>query len=104
LAARGGCVEDLANLLCSLLIGFGLNAWVCLGSSIASDGLEDAHAWVVSISSSSQSGAANFDSKPGARAGASTGGVSTEVIVWEPLTGERLPNEATRLVQGRGEA
>jgi len=38
-------VENHAALLCSLLLGFGLNAYVCLGTKAKSS----PHAWVVTI-------------------------------------------------------
>jgi len=38
-------VENHATLLCSLLLGFGLNAYVCLGTKAKSS----PHAWVVTI-------------------------------------------------------
>jgi len=42
------CFQDIENhacLLCSLLLGFGLNAYVCLGTK----NNNSAHAWVVTI-------------------------------------------------------
>ena len=54
-------VEDHAVLLCSLLLGFGLNAYVCIGAK--SKGI--AHAWVVTIA---------------------TDGIAT---FWESLTAQR---------------
>ena len=47
LAKRKGGVEDHSVLLCSLLIGFGLNAYVCMGTK--DKGI--AHTWVVTIAS-----------------------------------------------------
>ena len=58
---RGG-VESHAQLLCSLLLGFGLNAYMCLGTI---DG--NTHAWVMTI-----------DTEGG-------------VTLWESLTGVRYP-------------
>lgn len=89
LAARGGCIEDLANLLCSLLLGFGLDAWVCLGTSIAADGVEESHAWVATIS---ERAAPEHAGAPDSRdkADASGSGSSSDVVFWEPLTGERV--------------
>ncbi|XP_032225955.2 centrosomal protein of 76 kDa [Nematostella vectensis] len=46
LCKRKGDCEDHATLLCSLLLGFGLNAYVCGGTK--SKGV--AHTWVVTIS------------------------------------------------------
>ncbi len=59
---RGDC-ENHAILLCNLLLGFGLNAYVCLGTKLKNQ----PHAWVATIS---------YDFK--------------EVIFWESLTGNRL--------------
>ncbi len=53
--------EDHAVLLCSLLLGFGLRAYVCIGTK--EKGL--AHAWVTTV------------------------GHDGTVIFWEPLTGQR---------------
>lgn len=39
-----GDVEDHAMLLCSLLLGFGLDSWICIGTTG-----EGAHAWVMTI-------------------------------------------------------
>ena len=49
-------------LLCSLLLGFGMNAFVCIGSKEKSV----AHAWVVTI------------------------GLDGTVLFWESLTGQRF--------------
>ena len=45
LAQNKGDVADHANLLCSLFIGFGLNAYVCCGTKSK----QQPHAWVVVI-------------------------------------------------------
>ncbi|XP_077982929.1 centrosomal protein of 76 kDa-like [Glandiceps talaboti] len=57
---KGDC-EDHAVLLCSLLLGFGLNAYVCVGTKTKGT----AHAWVMTLS---------------------TDGL---VMFWESLTGQR---------------
>ncbi|XP_064610638.1 centrosomal protein of 76 kDa-like isoform X2 [Liolophura sinensis] len=44
--SKGGC-EDHALLLCSLLLGFGLEAYVCVGTKSKSS----VHTWVMTISS-----------------------------------------------------
>jgi len=49
-------------LLCNLLLGFGLNAFVCVGTNS-----EGAHTWVMTVDS-------NMDS-------------TAKVIFWESLTG-----------------
>jgi centrosomal protein CEP76 len=59
--SRGrGDVEDHATLLCSLLLGFGLNTYVCIGQAYddaaedhdARDKVTREHAWVVTVASS----------------------------------------------------
>jgi centrosomal protein CEP76 len=57
-----GDSENHAILLCSLLIGFGLDAYVCIGTKQKSQ----PHAWVVTIS-------ANYE----------------DIVFWESLTGNR---------------
>ncbi|XP_053570872.1 centrosomal protein of 76 kDa [Bombina bombina] len=57
---KGDC-EDHANLLCSLLLGFGLDAYVCVGTK----GKGVAHAWVM------------------------TCGTDGAITFWESLTGYR---------------
>jgi hypothetical protein len=47
LALRQGDVEAHAALLCSLLLGFGLEAYVALGSRLDGEGREGEYAWVV---------------------------------------------------------
>eukprot|EP00928_Gymnodinium_smaydae_P042789 TRINITY_DN28783_c0_g1_i1.p1 TRINITY_DN28783_c0_g1~~TRINITY_DN28783_c0_g1_i1.p1 ORF type:complete len:641 (-),score=92.73 TRINITY_DN28783_c0_g1_i1:66-1988(-) len=50
--ARGvGTIEEKALLLCSLLIGFSLDAWCCLGT----DARGQPHAWVISRSNGDSS-------------------------------------------------
>lgn len=60
LARGAGDVEDHAVLLCSLLLGFGLDAYVCVGTSPAG-----AHVWVA------------------------TRKTADTAVFWEPLTGRR---------------
>ena len=61
--ARGcGDVEDHSVLLCNLLLGFGLNAFVCVGTNS-----EGAHTWVMTVDQ-------NLDS-------------TAKVTFWESLTG-----------------
>lgn len=62
LALRGGEAEEHALLLCSLLLGFGLDAYVCLGT----DG-GGTHAWVLTRS------------------------VDGALTFWESLTGQQYP-------------
>eukprot|EP00731_Ephydatia_muelleri_P026239 Em0018g339a len=61
LCQKKGGTEDHATLLCSLLLGFGLDAYVCIGTKVK--GL--AHAWVMTL------------------------GHTGMVTFWEPLTGQR---------------
>ena len=58
---RGDC-ENHSILLCNLLLGFGLDAYVCVGTKLKNQ----AHTWVVTIS---------YD--------------YSEVVFWESLTGNR---------------
>lgn len=57
---QGDC-EDHANLLCSLLLGFGLEAFVCVGTK----GKGVPHTWVMTL------------------------GTDGTVTFWESLTGHR---------------
>ncbi|KAK7481686.1 hypothetical protein BaRGS_00027059 [Batillaria attramentaria] len=65
LARNKGDCEDHATLLCSLLLGFGLDAYVCIGTKAKSA----VHAWVMTIS---------------------TDGL---VTFWESLNGHRFVHE-----------
>lgn len=47
LLVTAGDVEDHAVLLCSLLLGFGLDAYVAVGTRLDKEGVEEEHAWVV---------------------------------------------------------
>jgi len=69
--ARGcGDSEDHAVLLCNLLIGFGLDTYVCVGTNG-----EGSHAWVMQRQSlPSQNGSKQ---KP-------------KVVFWESLTGQKM--------------
>ncbi len=62
-------MEDHAVLLCSLMIGFGLEAFVCIGTKLAptskSPPVAVAHAWVATV------------------------GVDNDMTFWDPLTGEK---------------
>jgi len=75
---KGDC-EDHAALLCSLLLGFGLNAYVCVGTKAKGA----AHSWVMTISPEG------------------------EVIFWESLTAHRYahrpinPDDPPALKQSR---
>ncbi|GAQ78246.1 hypothetical protein KFL_000100120 [Klebsormidium nitens] len=62
LARGSGSTEDHAVMLCNLLLGFGLDAYVCIGK----DG-KGRHAWVATLSSAG------------------------DVTFWESLTGRRYP-------------
>ncbi|CAN0159045.1 unnamed protein product [Lampetra planeri] len=66
--AKGDC-EDHANLLCSLLLGFGLDAFVCVGTKAKGE----PHAWVATRS---------------------TDGTTT---FWESLTGHRYAHRPINL-------
>lgn len=60
LAAGKGSIIDHCHLLCSLLLGFGMNAYVCTGYSTKGE-----HSWVMTF-------------------------FKKENIVWEPLNGLRF--------------
>lgn len=65
--ARGcGDSEDHAVLLCNLLLGFGLEAYVCVGTN-----MEGSHTWVMT-----------FDY--------SEGGKRPKITIWESLTGQKF--------------
>jgi len=69
--ARGcGDSEDHAVLLCNLLIGFGLDAYVCVGTNG-----EGSHAWVMQRS--------QVPSPSGVKK-------SPKIVFWESLTGAKL--------------
>lgn len=80
LAMRSGTAADHATLLCSLLRGFGLDAFVAVGTWVDARGVEGTHEWVVSLDDRSLDDAAGG-------AGEQEGGLV--VRFWEPLTGER---------------
>ncbi|XP_065178764.1 centrosomal protein of 76 kDa-like [Sycon ciliatum] len=63
---HGGC-EEHAILLCSLLLGFGLNAFVCVGTQVN----HQYHVWVATIDED-----------------------SGQTTFWESLTGQRCVHEA----------
>ncbi|CAK9003009.1 Centrosomal protein of 76 kDa (Cep76) [Durusdinium trenchii] len=70
---QGDC-EDHALLLCSLLLGFGLDAFVCVGTVQLHDGAaETDHVWVMTLSRAGRRG-----------------------VIWESLTGQRIPREQLR--------
>ena len=77
---RGDC-EDHAILLCSLLIGFGLDAYVCVGTVNEPNGTVRDHVWVITRS------------KRGSKNGSSPSSSSkSRVVFWETLTGQRYPH------------
>uniref|UniRef100_A0A7S2S781 CEP76 C2 domain-containing protein n=1 Tax=Mucochytrium quahogii TaxID=96639 RepID=A0A7S2S781_9STRA len=73
LCRRQGDVEDHALLLCSFLLGFGLDAYVCIGliDDDENPGGEKEHVWVVSLS----------------------GKANRQVLFWESLTGQTLDRQ-----------
>jgi centrosomal protein CEP76 len=75
LSMRKGDCEDHAVLLCSMLLGFGLDAYVCIGTVIDSNNVERDHLWVLTRS-------------PG------RGKTARRVVFWESLTGQRYPHRA----------
>ncbi len=76
LSLRRGDCEDHAILLCSLLLGFGLDAYVCVGT-VQDPGVGGSvrdHVWVITRSRRNGS-----MSRP-------------RVVFWETLTGQRYPH------------
>lgn len=63
-------MENHALLLCALLLGFGLDAWICVGTTG-----EGAHAWVATLDDLKKQGKGLHGGK--------------RVTFWESLTGER---------------
>lgn len=78
---RSGSPADHATLLCSLLRGFGLDAFVAVGTWTDAAGVEDTHEWVVTMD---EGGEPEGDA-PATR----QGGETPRVVFWEPLSGER---------------
>jgi len=72
-ARNKGDVEDHALLLCSLFLGFGLDAYVAVGT-IVEDGVDVPHVWVMTF------------------------GSKHAVACWESLTGARHPHNRDRKV------
>jgi centrosomal protein CEP76 len=75
LSLRKGDCEDHAVLLCSMLLGFGLDAYVCNGTVVDNNDVERDHLWVMTRS-------------PGRGKGV------RRVVFWESLTGQRYPHRA----------
>ena len=71
----GDC-EDHATLLCSLLLGYGMDAYVAIGTRLDKKGVDSDHVWVLT------------------RDGVTTAG-SVAVTFWESLTGQRVQPTAT---------
>ena len=72
--ARAGDCEDHSTLLCSFLLGFGLECYVAVGTRADRHGVETEHVWVLTVEGS---------------------GDDAPVMFWEPLTGQRLSPTAT---------
>jgi centrosomal protein CEP76 len=100
LAQRHGGVADHACLLASLLLGFGLDAYVAYGSRVDAAGREGEHAWVVTLAPAAGAAPAGAvalgagASLAPAGAGAA-GGVArvrgwVRAVFWEPLSGARM--------------
>ena len=71
---RVGDVWEHACLLCSLLLGFGLNAYVAVGTITDGRGSEQEHAWVITCT--------------GGRADPA-GGAALRVTAWESISAQR---------------
>jgi len=73
LCKKAGSAHDHATLLCSLLLGFGAEAYVCVGTAVVTASLECptgliSHAWVATI------------------------GAEGRATFWESLTGDSWPH------------
>lgn len=79
LSLGSGDCEDHAILLCSLLLGFGLDAYVCVGTVREPSGSVRDHVWVITRSRRSGGSSSSSTSKP-------------RVVFWETLTGQRYPH------------
>ena len=78
--ARGvGGAEEHATLLCSLLLGFGLDAYVALGTDA-----QGPHAWVLTATAAPAPSAKGLTP------------AEPDVVFWEPLSGRRYPRPAGR--------
>jgi hypothetical protein len=108
LALRQGDVESHAVLLCSLFLGFGLEAYVCSGTRIDSEGVENEYCWVVTryattvaAPEGSSTGRSSDDDE---EAGEKTVTVA-RVTFWDPLTGQAsnpLGGAASATTSGSG--
>lgn len=79
--ASGDC-EDHATLLCSLLLGFCLDAYVVIGQRVNRRGEESAHVWVMTR-------------QEGVGTDPATGARGYDVVFWESLTGQKCkPGDA----------
>ena len=76
LARNRGTYEDHALLLCNLLLGFGLDAYVCVGRRSSTSGTSCADTpavWVLTL-----------------------GATSTEAVFWDPVSGKRHYHKSYR--------
>lgn len=81
LARGSGGMEDHAVLLCNILLGFGLDAYLCIGT----DG-EGCRVWVMHVDEETQ------QPKFG-----TYGDAQTQVYFWETQTGQRLSVDDPRV-------
>jgi centrosomal protein CEP76 len=89
---RAGSTADHATLLCSLLRGFGLEAFVAVGTWMDAGGAEDTHEWVVTVDEEDGGQEAAGEGAPGEDAqhpSKSRSDGRPEVVFWEPMSGER---------------
>lgn len=96
LALRSGGLADHANLLASLLLGFGLRAFVAVGTVATKDGDEQAACWVVTLDDVDEDHEVVSADTPSSKA-------IGEVLAtfWDPITGERLVGMSARTSDGR---
>ena len=90
LLRRAGDVEDHANLLCSLLLGWGMNAYVCSGYIRSSF----QRGTSTSTSASSSSGNTGHQQSAGETAlphyWVVTSNATSSILFWEPLSGQQF--------------
>jgi hypothetical protein len=91
LCLRQGDLEDHAVLLCGLLLGFGLDAYVCIGTRTAAAA---AAAATASAQGEAVQGGAEREEEytwvMTRYGGSGPQGAGTKVVFWDPLTGDRV--------------
>ncbi len=102
LALKRCGTADHATLLASLLLGFGLDAYVAYGSRVDTSGVETEYAWVATLQAPVSSQPSAYTAATGLPSSSSAGveGVAVKVAgltratFWDAVTGERLSSGA----------